>query len=375
MNQPENIDSFYKADWITFGIRKRLHLSPLAATILWYLLYNTILLIAAIYDDIVFSRGNRIGLLNDWGWWIITLGWSAGIYIFLWFPDGIKNTIVSLLQNKVVGSSSLYPGRDEKEVLDIYIRDFYRSYSNRFWYILAFVITIPIMPSVVQSQREFVMWHTANAFSFWIVMFLYMLIFFIGITVIFRTIVVSIWFNKLFRDFDVDVKPLHPDQAGGLASLSRFSMTIVYAIVLTAITLVMGDISEALIKSKSYIDVVRQPHILVSYLYYGGAASLAFFAPLFVAHIAMKKAKNGFIAKISDQFDVEIDRIPPLLAQDNVSLKDSLSKLEELQQLHAIASKFPVWPYNAGYLARFFGAILSPLFISLISVAIEQFFR
>jgi hypothetical protein len=253
MNEPESIDAFYKADWITFGIRKRLHLSPLAATILWYLLYNTILLIAAIYGDIVFSRGNRIGLLNDWGWWIITIGWSAGTYLYLWLPDGIKTTILSLIQNKVIGHSSLHAGRDEKEVMDSYIQDFYRSYSSRLWHIIALVITIPIMPSVVQSQREFVMWHTANAFSFWTVMLLYMLIFFIAIMIILRTIIVTIWFNKLFRDFDVDVKPLHPDQAGGLASLSRFGITIVYTVVIIVIALAMGDISEALIKSTSYI--------------------------------------------------------------------------------------------------------------------------
>ena len=87
----------------------------------------------------------------------------------------------------------------------------------------------------------------------------------------------------------------------------------------------------------------------------------------------MKKAKNDLITVISDQFNVELACIQPLLAGGNFRLKTSVSKLDELQKLHAIAVKFPVWPYNIGYLARFFGAILSPLIISVLSIAIEQF--
>lgn len=376
MNVPESISLFYKADWITFGIRKRLNLSPMTATILWYLLFNGVLLITAIHDNIVFSTGNRIGLLNDFGWWIIsTLGFNATFYTFLWLPDGVSKTISGLVQNKVIGFPSSHKGQDEKETLDIYIQKFFRSYSNRLWYIIPSVIAVPLLDSLIQSHQKFVIWETASNFSFGFTIFLYMFFFFLFVTLLTRVVIVIVWLNKLFKDFDVDVRVLHPDKAGGLAPLSGFGMAIVYLIVIIAISNVFGDISEATITSKAYIDVVRQPFVFSTYIAYSVFASLAFFAPLSLAHTSMKKAKNHFITEISDQFEIELANIQTLLAGDNVKLKNSLSKLDELQKLYTVVSKFPVLPFNIGNLAGFIGAIVSPFLVSLISIGIEQFFK
>jgi hypothetical protein len=376
MNIPESIYLFYKADWITFGIRKRLNLSPMIATILWYLLFNGILLIIAIRDGIVFSIGSRVGLLNDFGWWIITtLGFNATIYTFLWLPDGVTKTISGLIRNKVIGFSSSHKNQEEKETLDIYIQRFFRSYSNRLWYLIPSVIAIPLLNSLIQSHKHFLIWETASNLSLGFTIFLYMLFFFLFVILLTRVIIVMVWLNKLFKDFDVDVRVLHPDKAGGLAPLSRFGMAIVYMIVIIAISNVFGDISEATITSKAYIDVVRQPFVFSVYIAYCVFSSLAFFTPLFVAHTSMKKAKNNFITEISDQFEIELANIQTLLAEDSAKLKKSLLKLEELQKLYSVVSKFPVWPFNIGNLAGFFGAIISPFLISLISIVIEQFFK
>ena len=376
MNVPESIDLFYRTDFITFGIRKHFGLSPMTATVLWYLFFNAVLLITAIHDNIVFSTGNRVGLLNDFGWWVISaLGFNATFYTFLWLPDGIKKTISGLVQNKVIGLPSSHKDQDGKETLDIYIQMFFRSYSNRLWYIIPSVIAIPLVDSLIQSHQNFVIWETASNFSFGFTIFLYVFFFFLFVTLLTRVIIVMVWLNKLFKDFNVDVRVLHPDKAGGLAPLSSFGMAIVYMIVIIAISNVFGDISEATITSKAYIDVVKQPFVFSIYIAYCVFASLAFFTPLSVAHTSMKKAKNHFITEISDQFEVELANIQTLLAGDKAKLKNSLSKLEELQKLYAVASKFPVWPFNVGNLAGFFGAIVSPFLISLISILIEQFFN
>jgi hypothetical protein len=89
----------------------------------------------------------------------------------------------------------------------------------------------------------------------------------------------------------------------------------------------------------------------------------------------MKKAKNLFITEISDQFEMELANIQTSLSGNSVKLKNNLSKLEELQKLYTVASRFPVWPFNIGNLASFFGALVSPFLISLISIAIEQMLK
>ena len=312
MNAQEIHHLFYSADFITSGIRKRLNLSPLKATILWFLLYNTILLIAAIQANILFSQDNRIGLLNDWGWWVIQFIFNTMFYTFLWIPDGITKTILGLKNNKVIRLSTLNKGENEEEALDNYLQKFFRSYSNRFSYVISFLLTIILSISIIQSQREFVLWLTANSFIFWFVMFLYAQVIFLGATNFIRTTIAIVWFNRLVRDFDVDIKFLHPDHAGGFAPLSGFSITIVYAVIITAIAHVLGDVSEAAIKSISYLDVLRQSYVLVDYFFYITFASLAFFTPLYIAHTRMKKAKNDLITVISDQFNVELACIQPL---------------------------------------------------------------
>ena len=374
MNLPESIYTFYKADFITFGIRKHFKLSPMTATVLWYLFFNGVLLITAMRDNIVFSTEDLVGLLNDFGWWIIsTLGFNATLYICLWLPDGVAKTISGLVHNKVISLPPSSKGQDEKETLDVFIQNFYRSYSNRFWSVIPFLLAVPLLGSLIQSHQEFIIWETASAFSFGFTIFLYMLFFFLFVTLLIRVVIVMVWLNKLFKDFDTDVRVLHPDNAGGLAPLSRFGMAIVYMIVIISISNVFGDISEAIITSKSYIDVVRQPFVFSVYIAYCVFASLAFFAPLSVAHTSMKKAKNRFVTEISDQYEIELENIQTLLAGDNGKLKNSFSKLEELQKLYTVASKFPVWPFNLGNLAGFLGAIVSPFLISLISILIEQF--
>lgn len=374
MNAQDMKRLFYRADYITFVIRNRLKLNPFIATILWCALNNTILLIATIQANIVFSKGTRIGLLNDWGWWIITVIFNTMFYIFLWIPDGVSKTILGLQNNKVIKLSTVEKEGDEEETLDKFLQKFLRSYSNRLLYIISLVPTILLVISIIHSQRELILWLTANNFIFWFVMFLYAQLIFLGTMNFIRIVVVIFWFTRLLRDFDVNIQFLHPDHAGGLSPLSDFSITITYAVIVTAIAHVLGDISEATVKSTTYFNVVKQSYVLVDYLFYCIFASFAFFAPLYIAHTKMKKAKNELITMISDQFNAELACIQPFLVGDRAKLMTRVSKLEDLHKLHVIADKFPIWPYNIGYLTRFIGAIISPLLISVLSIVIEQIF-
>lgn len=375
MDVTESLQSFHKANLITFGLRKRWKISPMITTVLIYLFFNTVLLIAAIRDNIVFTTGTRLGFLSDFGWWVtITLGFNVILYTLLWLPGGIAEIILTLVQNKTIRSPSSQS--DEERTLDAYIRRFVKSFSNPFWHILAAVIASTYtLIFMLPDQRKLIIWQTANEFSFWFVIFFWALYVFSVSLVVFRAAVTIVWFNRLFRNFDVDVKVLHPDNAGGLGPLGRFSMALVVVIAVVVTSSVVGDLSEALITGKAFIDIITRPYSLAIYVVYTIGSPLLFFAPLSVAHNAMRKAKEEFIAKISNQFDVELARIETQLTGDETQLKKGLSKLEELQKLHALASRFPVWPYNTGSLARFFGAIVSPILISLLSFVIEKVFK
>ncbi len=369
MDTPKSISLFYEADIVTSILRRRLKLDPLLATILFFCLVNIPLVMIAIFRHTLFTSQARLGLLNDFGWWELSIiAFSATFYVFLWLPDGISETITGLIRNKTIIVKNAG--------IDNYIREFYRAYARKVWLLIPLSTAVPyVVFMYVPAQRNFQTWQTENAFSFWFVILAWLLMFFMGITLLTRGVVVIYWLNKLFQQYDVDVRVLHPDNAGGLAPLGRFSAAIGYVIAIYAISGVVGSVSESIITSQSYLEVVKQPFVLLAYLFYCVMAPVVFFAPLGVAHSAMKRAKDEFMTQVSDQFEVEMSKIKLLLSSDADDLKKGLSKIEELQKLHALASKFPIWPFNADNLIRFFSSVLSPFVISLIPIIIENILK
>jgi hypothetical protein len=366
MDTPKSISLFYEADILTFMLRKRFKFGPLPATALFFFLINIPLIVVAMIQQTLFTSHGRLGLFHDFGWWELSIiAFNATFYVFLWLPDGITETITGLIRNKTL----IF----KENGLDNYIQDFYRIYSGKLWSLIPLCTAIPyVLFMYVPAQRNFQTWQTENDFSFWFVIFIWSLMFFMGITLLTRGVIVIYWLNKLFKQYDIDVRVLHPDNAGGLAPLGKFSAAIGYVIAIYAISGVIGSISESIITSQSYFEVIKQPFVLLAYLFYCVMAPVVFFAPLSVAHLAMKRAKDDFITQVSDQFEIEMSKIPLLLSSDADELKKGLYKIEELQKLHSIASKFPVWPFNSDNLIRFLSSVISPFVISFIPILIEK---
>jgi hypothetical protein len=100
-------------------------------------------------------------------------------------------------------------------------------------------------------------------------------------------------------------------------------------------------------------------------------APIVFFAPIGAARSAMKDAKNEFILQIADQFEIETNNLKLFLAFDSDKLGKSLVKIEQLQKIHDIATKFPVWPFSTNNLIRFISSISSPFVLGVLSIIID----
>lgn len=270
MDTPKSISLFYEADILTSLLRKRLKLSPPLATLFFFCLINIPLVIIAVFRHTLFTSQGRTGLFNDFGWWELSIiAFNATFYVFLWLPDGISETITGLIRNKTIIAKD--------ESLDKYIQEFYRVYARKRWMLIPLLTAVPyVLLMYIPAQSNFQTWQTENGFSFWFVIVIWLLMFFAGITLLTRGIIVIYWLNKLFKQFDVDVRVLHPDNAGGLAPLGKFSAAIGYVIAIYAISGVVGSISESIITSQSYLEVIKQPFVLLAYLFYCVMAPVVF---------------------------------------------------------------------------------------------------
>lgn len=187
---------------------------------------------------------------------------------------------------------------------------------------------------------------------------------FAGVLIIYRLFINAQIFRTILKD--VDLHPLHPDRAGGLSSLGRYSLSTTY---LVAIAGCLGAILEYEAYKSNTLSNAYFAHVVI--LVYLILAPISFFIPLSAAHESMRRAKNKLILQISQQFNQEFLTIPETFAKPSNDLKESVGRIEQLQALHKIAESFPVWPFDIDTIRRFAITISSPILTIAISVLID----
>jgi len=112
------------------------------------------------------------------------------------------------------------------------------------------------------------------------------------------------------------------------------------------------------------------PELLTGLVFYAIAAPIVFFAPLSVAHHAMRRAKHQLLLVIARRFDAEYGDIHTVLNDNLKGLEHRSKVLSELQNLHQTTSAFPVWPFNVENVTRFGTVYVLPL---VVPVLVELF--
>ena len=366
----------YASDPLTELIREKWGWPPGKATVVLTLLLNLPIIILAFVYNLWQNSNNTTGLLQDLAWWGYQFtGVPATLYFFFWMPDGILEVFHGLKDNKVIqiqqqGDADVYKYQK-------FISDFRNVYSHSKWIFLAFCgVTLIMLFGVIPEQRNFISWQTANNIVFWYHEFFWYIAFLIGGVALIKVFLTLYWFNRIFVKFKVNVRILHPDMAGGLSPLGNFTVKIGYMIGVFGFTSVMVIWSQSayLIKSGVF-SLAITPAIISSLFVYLILAPIVFFAPIGSAHSAMKKARHDFIIAISDQFENDYEKIKLLLDTEDDKLTKGLEKIEHLQKIHAMATRFPIWPFNSASLIRFFSSVMLPIIVGILPGIIIDFIK
>lgn len=359
---------FHRGEPLIVLFRRRLGLSSWHATLTLVVALNIPILVAVQFHGAWLSSSNRVGLLRDYSWILQQISAVPAMVLFhFWLPEGIRGVLAGLQRNRTLILQS--PQEDSRERFKRFVRDLDRSYSHWIWPALGFSSALALQLIVnAPAQRQYQTWQTAGPFVFWYTVCAQTVFYYVSALVIVKFVLLIRWINRLFSEFRVVVRVLHPDGAGGLSPLGNLSVKAGYLIAICGLAAVSVTLTEGYVRTTEFVGPLFSVRLLLTLAIYVVLAPVAFFAPIGAGRTAMKTAKNDLLVQIADQFEIDSARIQSLLGADASMLAKGLEKVEQLRKIHGIVSQFPVWPFNTGNLVRFVSSMVSPIVFALATV-------
>jgi hypothetical protein len=343
--------------------------SPILIGALYTVVFLLIRILAAWRAGHLWTVGNVRGFLEDPALYTNVVILAIVTY-YVWMPRGIAAVFNGLHGNGVVSDPDPMSPKESssEQTYPLFIRETQTLFGSWWWPVLSLVIaigaTLTLNLPQYRALGQSAAW-TADTLSL-ILTLLWVAIGVYCVTLLLLYSILGIYrLNKLFSSFAIGVRPLHPDQAGGLAPLGNFTLTLSYLIAFIGILLVLTPITRNYVVMGT-LQFRWTTEIIVALGVYIVVAPAVFFAPLSVAHNVMKEAKNRLLQQIAQRFETEYRSIQNKLSGDISGLASGLKALEELQSLYDTTSKFPVWPFNAANMRRFGTSYISPIILALV---------
>lgn len=315
------------------------------------------------------TSGDVTGFADDPSTYTNLVSGTLVVAYYLWMPRGIAALFGGLQTNRVIG-----PPLEEASSVPTYAAFLDRvreSFGRRRWAVG--VLLLAVISMLVLVLPQYLDLHNEGGTAWAIdapslaLSFVWTLINVYGVLLVFVYSALTIyWLRRLFGTFAIDVRPLHPDGAGGLAPLGTFTLMLSYVISLVGIVLVVTPLTRHY-ASEGGFEFRWTAELVAGLAAYVVAAPVVFFAPLAVAHTAMRDAKDALLLQIARRFEAEYDAVQRGLGDDLGGLEDGLQRLKSLQTLHHTTAEFPVWPLNIGSLARFGTSFVSPLVLAVLA--------
>ena len=367
----------YRSDPLAVLLLDKLRGTPLSIAIV------VALLPLAVYAGVCAAAGclmpglQSTGMLSDLTFIALSLVMVPAMWAFYaWMPRGICDTFAGLHRNGVIV-------RPKPAALERYGPDYdfprflvrMEQSFNQWRFTLLPVLAVflyvtlfwsPLFPTL---QRAFAPpmpagitrdWFDVTGLTGYLRDVLIMVDQYIGAVIVLKVLNLVLWLRRLFASFDVNIRPLHPDGAGGLMPLGDFVLKIGYLIACLGFGLVCTIMNNQARAGQVGIEAWRGGPT-TAFALYVVLAPVSFFAPLGTAHGIMKVARDRLHCEVSERREAAYEDAVAALRTGGADLSTKVQCLEDLRKLHDIISDFPVWPFSAGTVARFSASVLSPI--------------
>lgn len=367
----KNNKLFTTGDPITWLFKNKYQVNTFLATILVQLILILPLIIVASKENILIIPDSKlIGLFEDFPFWLMITSQPFTIFFYLWMPKGIKGIFNGLINNQVILTSS--NKKKNKKEIESFLLKFDTQYSNKIWVVLSFVAMTYYVLTIINPGIPSYFWvRLGGRYLFLHHTFQAVVIFSMVTLMVIRIFILIYWLNQLFRKFDINVRVLHPDGAGGLSPLGIFSVKLGYLLGIYGVSVTAIMLGNSYIQTGQLSSITWDIPVIFTLSVYVFLSPIAFFAPIGAARTGMKKAREDFILKISNQYEIETENVHALLISEGDELKKRLEKIKHIKDLYKEAKEFPVWPFNTENLVKFFSSVSSPLIMWVLSVIID----
>jgi hypothetical protein len=183
-----------------------------------------------------------------------------------------------------------------------------------------------------------------------------------------KQLVTVVYLNRLFQWFDIHIRPLHSDEAGGLGALGNFTLK-------TSSLVVMMGVVAAIFTAMDWLtgaNPLTRSDVLFFWAGYIFSTPISLIAPMLAAHGAMQKTRNEKLNEIAREFEKTLSDAGVTKAGDAEAIKKANDKLKELQTRYEIvAQSFPTWPVPERLFRNFSITASLPLLTGLASTVIN----
>ena len=308
----------------------------------------------------------NLGFLVFWVLVLSPLLWGA----YIWQARSIPHLIEDLATNGILGdftSDNFKKAIDQAKVI----------LGQMIWkpsYVIAAISIVLFW--VIASQYIWTTQYQENQYWFvikWyfpIRLFAHSIGLFVLILLIFRQMVFVAGLFRLFSRIEVKIKPLDPDEGGGLGALGNFAKASLWF----SIGLGLIAVSYGLFTSEMGTDLLHRFDLVAFYGLYIILVPVALLAPILSVRSAMLRARSEVLRPIAQEFQEILARAGLSLSTANTDLKDLDDTLTQLQRhRELIIDTYPTVPISIRSLRRFSLTALLPLASGILSLVLQLF--
>lgn len=291
--------------------------------------------------------------------------------MYLWQPLGIAKTLHSLRQNDVIVET-------QDQSLETFTKRMNAALSN--WLLLIAVTVVLLVGLLLETAivlpteagdwgKVFFAFYDKRYYFLVFVPILYLTAY-AAIMLAVKGVFALVWFNLLFRRFEARVHPLHPDGVGGFGPLG--SLAVKYSLIAVGLGVVGTTLAVNRVlfgTGRLYLDS------LLFWALYITLTPASLITPLWSAHQAMVRARNGVIDGVSSEFDKTLESLRQKPGRVGGS-KKAWDKLDEFKARYTfVKDTYPTWPLSLAAFGRFSLAAALPLVTGIASIVINVMTR
>jgi hypothetical protein len=170
----------------------------------------------------------------------------------------------------------------------------------------------------------------------------------------------------MFRRFEIEPHPLHPDRCGGLRAINDYVVGFTYIIALMGLGVIIL-VYTSWVQDGSTLSWMNAAILVV----YVGLGLVFFFLPPWTAHTSMVRAKDQMLNTIARRFQADYTELLTGLQGENSEWEKPMERTQDLHALYQLVDDFPIWPFDSRILRRFVALIILPTIPVIIEIIIQ----